>query len=71
MPSITGGTAGPSEARGSTSNAAIDGSGWNIVFGQNNRLESSREEAQALAPYMQYIIIGAGLLLAWRLLKRN
>lgn len=72
IPSVTGGTAGPSEAKGGTiGGAAFDNSGWNVTFGANSGIESSRAQSTPLAGNLQYVLIGAAFLLAWKYLKKK
>lgn len=64
-----GGAAGPSSAalRGES---AFDGSGWNINFGSGS-IESSRSQAGELTDYMPYVIVGAAVLIVWRLTRKR
>lgn len=67
--SAIGGAGGPSSAalRGES---AFDGSGWNINFGSGS-IESSRAQAGQLSEYMPYILVGAGLLIVWRMTRKR
>jgi hypothetical protein len=66
---LAGGSAGPSTAtlRGE---AAFDSSGWNVNFGTGS-IESSRAQAGELSSYMPYILVGAGLLIVWRMTRKS
>jgi hypothetical protein len=75
IPSLTGGAGGASgdstTKGGTVGGAAFDNSGWNVTFGQNSGIESSRSQAEAMQPYLQYALIGAAFLIAWRWLKKK
>lgn len=64
-----GGSAGPSNAalRGES---VFDSSGWNVNFG-GGTIESSRAQAGQLSEYMPYILVGAGLLIVWRMTRKR
>ncbi len=67
--SAIGGAGGPSSAalRGES---AFDASGWNVNFGAGG-IESSREQAGQLSEYMPYIVVGAALLIVWRMTRKR
>ena len=58
-----GGAAGPSSALGSS---AFDSSGWNVNYGEGDIASGA---ASGLGQYTQYILLAAGLLIAWRIYK--
>lgn len=49
---------------------AFDSSGWNVNFGSGS-IESDRSQAQAFDEYMPYLLIGAGLLVVWRMTRKR
>jgi hypothetical protein len=70
LPNLTGGASGDSTAKGgSVGGAAFDNSGWNITFGNNSGVTSSRSGESA--KYLPYVIAGGALLLALNLMKRK
>lgn len=46
----------------------FDGSGWNVNFGSGS-IDSNREQAGELGSYLPYVVVAAGLLIAWRLTR--
>jgi hypothetical protein len=75
IPSLTGGAGGASgdstTRGGSVGGAAFDNSGWNVTFGANSGIESSRSQTSALSQYLPYILAGAGFLLVWKFIKKQ
>jgi hypothetical protein len=67
--SAVGGAGGPSTStlRGE---AAFDSSGWNVNFGSGT-IESSRAQAGEMSEYMPYILVGAALLIVWRMTRKR
>lgn len=61
-------SAGPSDAILKGENN-FDSSGWNVTFGANSGIESSRAEASQLSDYVQYALIAGAVLVAWRYFK--
>ena len=61
-------SAGPSDAVLSN-DAGFDGSGWNVTFGSNSGIESSRAESSQMSEYVQYALIAGAVLVAWRYFK--
>ncbi len=57
-----GGEIGLTEAK---SNSAFDSSGWNVNFGSGSVTSSP-----AMSTYLPYVILGAGLLVVWRMTKK-
>ncbi len=47
----------------------FDASGWNINFG-SGKIDSNREQSGELGSYLPYVMVAAGLLIAWRLTRR-
>lgn len=68
MPSLTGGAGGAAGPATSKADAMFDSSGWNVNFGAGT-IESSASKSN-LTQYMQYALIAAGLLIAYRLTRR-
>ncbi len=59
----------PTSSTGSFSNP-FDASGWNVNFGSGT-IESKREQSGELGSYLPYVVVAAGLLIAWRLTRRE
>lgn len=64
-----GGSAGPSSA-----DAMFDHSGWNVNFGAGSiaadRRQGTAPIAGALDGYLPYVLVAAGVLIAWRMTRR-
>ncbi len=58
----------PTSSTGSFSNP-FDASGWNVNFG-SGKIDSNREQAGELGSYLPYVVVAAGLLIAWRLTRQ-
>jgi len=75
IPSLTGGAGGDSGASrtdgGNVGGAAFDNSGWNVTFGANSGIESSRSQTSAMSQYMPYILAGGALLIALKWIKKK
>lgn len=73
--------AGPSSAvGGSQGGSKVDNSGWNVTFGNNAGIESTRDETapaslgQALGgmtPYLPYVALAVGAVVIIKRLKRR
>jgi hypothetical protein len=72
-----GSSAGPSNAS-AKGDLAFDNSGFNVNFGAGD-ITSSNQKSQngqsvpllsGLGPYFPYLLIGAGLLIVWRMTRR-
>ena len=62
---------GPSSVA-SRADSMFDSSGWNVVFGDGNKLatdRTQREGATTFDQYVPYLIVAAGVLIVWRLTK--
>lgn len=66
---LTGSSAPISSGTGGTG-ASFDSSGWNVNMADGT-IESSRAQAGALDQYMPYVLIGAALLIAFRMTRRS
>jgi hypothetical protein len=64
-----GNPGGPSQAalRGEV---GFDSSGWNVNFG-SGAIEATRSQAGELSEYMPYLLLGAGLLVVWRMTRKR
>lgn len=49
---------------------AFDSSGWNINFGGGS-IESKRAQDTGANNYVQYLIVGAVVLIVWRMTRRK
>jgi hypothetical protein len=70
--SALGSPGGPSNVT-AKSDPVFDSSGWNVIFGDGNRLSTERtqrEGANTFDQYVPYVIAAAGVLIVWRLTKR-
>ena len=70
LPSITGGTAGPSSADGMFGGGLFDSSGWNVSFGAGS-VSSARSDAGDLGKYLPWIVAGVGVVVVWRLTRKR
>jgi hypothetical protein len=61
-------SAGPSDAI-LNGESSFDSSGWNVTFGSNSGIESSRAESSQMSEYVQYALIAGAVLVAWRYFK--
>lgn len=68
LPNLTGGAGGAAGPATAKADAMFDSSGWNVNFGAGN-IESSASK-NSLTQYMQYALIAAGLLIAYRMTRR-
>ncbi len=60
-----GGAAGPSTASGQS---AFDSSGWNVNFGEGSITSSA---GSGVSQYLPYIALGVGLLIVWRMTRKQ
>lgn len=55
--------------------SAFDSSGWNVNFGggsiTSERRESAAGAAASMDAYLPYVLIAAGVLVAWRMTRRS
>lgn len=49
---------------------AFDSSGWNVNFGGGS-IESSRAQDTGANDYVKYVVVGAVVLIVWRLTRRK
>lgn len=68
---LSAGGGGPSGSGAGMFEGMFDSSGWNVNFGAGN-IESSRAQSQTkpMDEYMPYLILGAALLVVWRMTRR-
>lgn len=52
-----------------TSENGFDSSGWNVTFGSNSGIESSRAQSSEMSDYVKYALIAGAVLVAWRYFK--
>jgi hypothetical protein len=63
------GSSAPSTAAG-RADSVFDSSGWNVNFGGGS-IEATRSQTDKLSEYMPYLLLGAGLLVVWRLTRKR
>lgn len=70
--SALGSSGGPSSAMGSAK-SGFDSSGWNVIFGDNAKLSTSRSQSEAgnFDQYIPYVLAGVGVLIVWRLTRKR
>ena len=61
-----GGSAGPATGR---AESIFDSSGWNVIFGDGNRLESQRAEAGTIGQYVPLLLLALAGIVAFKALK--
>ena len=78
IPSLTGGAGGDSgdsqTQGGAVGGSPFDSSGWNVTFGSNSGIESSRSQSTPLDGYMEYlpyVVVGTIGLLALKWIKKK
>lgn len=72
LPSITGGTAGPSYADGMFGGGLFDSSGWSVNFGAGS-IAATRAQSQPgdLGQYLPWLLAAAGVVVVWRLSRKR
>lgn len=67
-----GSPGGPSNVT-AKADPVFDSSGWNVIFGDGNKLatdRTQREGSNTFDQYVPYVIAAAGVLIVWRMTKR-
>lgn len=65
---LSAGGGGPSSAGGGTNRSGFDNSGWNVNFGSGSVSSSA---SGALGGALQYVLIGVGVLMLWRMTRKG